>query len=329
MVSNHLAGPVFFCALCLWPMAAVDGHAQPLLSPFNERSLDLASDRTSYSFLIGGHLYGAPENSSSVFPSSSLLANLDPINATRADFFMGLGDIIWRSYDVEMPLFKRSFAAKLKMPLFNVVGNHEMVFRRLYERDLGKTYYRFTYGGDGFIVLDTELIPGAVTGMQLGFFKESLKETRRNPRIKNIFVFSHRLIWAVKSERYRVVYQHINNKGSYEENNNFDEEILPALQETAAEKPLYWISGDIGCSWTLPAFWDTDADADITFLGTGMGDTRRDLVVEITRSELGVLSFAVLPMTGGERLPLDHYSLEYWEDYFSRKAAERAAFKAK
>ncbi|PCJ58655.1 MAG: hypothetical protein COA79_12930 [Planctomycetota bacterium] len=74
---------------------------QPLLdtivSPLNGNKLFPEKIGNTYSFLLAGHIYGSPDGGeASLYPASSLLANLDYINYLDPAFFMFLGDIVLR-----------------------------------------------------------------------------------------------------------------------------------------------------------------------------------------------------------------------------------------
>jgi hypothetical protein len=63
-----------------------------IISPINNKYITSLTD--SYSILIAGHLYGAPENNKSVFPSSSILGVLNEINKNNYSFFVSFGDCV-------------------------------------------------------------------------------------------------------------------------------------------------------------------------------------------------------------------------------------------
>ena len=114
-------------------------------SPFNDLTLSQAEKADSYSFEVGGHLYGASKNHNSVFPSSSFLGNIDRINSSNISFFVSLGDNFRRATEEHIVHFKSAVASRLKMPFFNAVGNHDVTNRERYEAHFGKTYYCITF----------------------------------------------------------------------------------------------------------------------------------------------------------------------------------------
>lgn len=143
--------------------------AQNIRSPINGKYIK--SHHDNYSILIAGHLYGAPENGRSVFPSASILGMLYEINSMDCSFFVSLGDNFRRANDIQMINYKKSFANQLNFPIVNAVGNHDITDRKKYVNNFGNTYYDFVYGSELYIFLDSELDHSKIMGDQLNYFK--------------------------------------------------------------------------------------------------------------------------------------------------------------
>jgi len=265
--------------------------------------------------LIAGHLYGAPENGRSVFPSASILGMLYEINSMDCSFFVSLGDNFRRANDIQMINYKKSFANQLNFPIVNAVGNHDITDRKKYVNNFGNTYYDFVYGSELYIFLDSELDHSKIMGDQLNYFINVIKQKAVNPNIKNVFIFSHKLIWAVNIPKYQVVYHHLNSQSGYEQDNNFNSIIIPILKNLVKDKNVIWISGDIGCSWSLPLFYDKDNNTGITFIATGLGDTEKDLILKVNIKH-GDVKFSPLSIGAGDINNITHYDLQYWNNYF-------------
>jgi len=128
-------------------------YAASIDSSFNGINLDLDEKLEKYSFLVGGHLYGDP-STHSVFPSASLLANIDMINGSGAKFFVSLGDNVRLTNYFSH--YHKAFTSKLTLPLFNAIGNHDVTDRKMYEARFGKTYYHFVFNNALFVFLDSD-----------------------------------------------------------------------------------------------------------------------------------------------------------------------------
>lgn len=211
--------PLLLCCLTL-PAKAIE-------SPFNGLTLSQAEKADSYSFGVGGHLYGASKNHNSVFPSSSFLGNIDRINSSNISFFVSLGDNFRRLTEEHIGHFKSTVASRLKMPFFNAVGNHDVTNRERYEAHFGKTYYDFIFGNELFIILDTEWVTGDIAGNQLDYLFNAIQRYQENPDIRNVFIFSHKLIWAVDEQYLAIVLHHLNNQSGYPSQNHFKSQIKP------------------------------------------------------------------------------------------------------
>ena len=304
--------------LCIALCSAALSLAEGIESPLNGLILDLDGKVEEYSFLLAGHLYGSPGNRLSVFPSSSFLANIDRINSIDSKFFISLGDNYRRADDAHIANYRASVAAKLKMPLFNSAGNHDLTDRPLYESNFGDTYYHFVYNTELYVILDSELGAGQITGAQLDFLVDLMHDAVNDPDIKSVFIFSHKLIWCVNKPGYQIVFQHLNARSGYADTDNFRGEIEPVLMELSKHKSVYWVSGDIGCSWSLPIFFQKDQSSDVTYIATGIGDTTRDAILQVNVAESGdETTFIPVSLTGEELNPVEHYGLEYWRNFFA------------
>ena len=302
---------------------STDGFRISSKSPLNGLTLDLDEEMGEYSFLLAGHLYGAPENRRSVFPSSSFLANMDKINSIGARFFVSLGDNYRRANSVHIANYITSVASKLEMPLFNSVGNHDLTSRDLYEANFGKTYYHFAYNSELFVFLDSELDAGSITGDQLDFLLHIAQSAIENPDIRNVFIFSHKLIWSVNNPDYRIVFDHLNARSGYTDTDNFENDIKPILTDLSEHKAVYWVSGDIGCSWSLSLFFEKDRNSNVTYIATGIGDTERDAILQVNVSKSGdEVAFTPISLTGQELQPMEYYGVDYWESHFGAEAED-------
>jgi hypothetical protein len=311
-----MAKRVSKCLCTLWFVILIFSSliAEGIKSPFNGLSLQLDEKPQQYTILLGGHLYGAYTHSE--FPAASLLANIDKINASRAKFFISLGDNFRKCDKLQISNYKNAFASQLKIPMFNAVGNTDLSDRELYELEFGKnTYYAFIYNDDYFVFLDSELDNGSILGDQLAFFSETMRKASAQPSLNNVLIFSHRWLWAVKSE-YKAVYEISGLSYANYTNTNFLTRIEPALIELAKKKPIYWFSGENGPGGSLPLFYAKDPSHNITYIAVGLGDTEKDILLECRFERSSPIRFTPISLTGHEVKALETYGLNYWKSYY-------------
>jgi len=298
--------------------------AADIQSQINGKILDSNNVPEKYSFLVCGHIYGDPNPS--VYPSASFHANMNMMNNTDAKFFVSLGDMLRISNEEHADNFKKSIAT-LRMPLFNAVGNHDVSNREFYENNFGRTYYDFTYGSEKYIFLDTELsAKGEIIGDQMEYFMRACEEALKNPDISNVFIFSHKLIWSVKSD-YQIVYKH-SNAPYYFDTTSFIDNIEPILNQLAKKKAVYWISGDIGVQWSLPIFFQKERGTNITFAAVGIGDTEKDAVLKIDVNN-GEIDIIPISLTHSEVYSIEYYGTKYWENYFQNISTENISIESR
>ena len=93
----------------------------------------------------------------------------------------------------------------------------------------------------------------------------------------------------------------------------------------SSHKNIFWISGDIGCSWSLPVFYDFDLDSKVTFIATGLGDTKEDVLlkVDVTGNKPKISSISLNGNIKNDKF----YDLEYWKAYFKKENKYVSLFK--
>ncbi|MDA0323735.1 MAG: metallophosphoesterase [Verrucomicrobia bacterium] len=268
----------------------------------------------TFSFLVAGHLRGGPPTRRSGAPASTVTAAIDRFNTTGADLIVLLGDNYYRAVPSHARAFVTQFADRVALPVFNAVGNHDIMgSRALYEDTFGPTFFDFRYGGYLFVILDTELSDGSIRGSQLRFFRRCAESAATDPSLRGLFVFSHRQVWAVGSQRYDDVSRYFNNPASYSRPNNFQDVVAPLLRRVAQSKSVVWFSGDSGCRWPLHLLYDQDPETGATYVISGIGDTARDAVLQVVVNTVQA-SIRIVPvsLTGQEVGSIESYDLEYW-----------------
>lgn len=276
-----------------------------VVSPFNKLPV-IVRDNESYSFFVGGHFHGSSTNLSG-YPAASLLANIDQLNADTTMFLISTGDMF---LDVRnnIPNYERSFFNKLKIPLFNAVGNHD-VSGNVYNTHFGQTWSGFQLGTEAFIILDAEINDGSIKDEQLVFFKSSIEKwCNADSKIKNIFIFTHRPVWAEEDEKLKNIFLE-NTQSDF--GNNFQSTILPLLKKHASKQKFYWFSGSLGAN--APAsFFTYTKNKNITFIQTAIRDLPRDgiLKVKLTNS---VVSFETISFSDQKMPKFETCGLNMWK----------------
>lgn len=129
-----------------------------------------ADNEFSFVFITDIHLQ--PELGATV----AFAKAIDTANTLKADFVLTGGDLVYdvlrgnRSRSDSLFQLYKTMSAKFKMPVYNVIGNHELfgIYEGsgiepsdpdykygMYERYLGKTYYSFDHKGWHFIALNS------------------------------------------------------------------------------------------------------------------------------------------------------------------------------
>ena len=273
-------------------------------SPFNH--LAVKDTINEYAFIVSGHFHGASTNYST-FPASTILANLDTLNSQHALFLMSLGDLFLDVNDTYLQHYHKSLFQKLAMPFFNVVGNHDIANGNMYEKVYGKTWFSFKCGSELYIGLNTEVNDGNIKEEQLDFFKNTLKQVGTG-EIKNVFIFSHRPVWAESIEKYKKLFT--DNTRTAFGKNNFSKTIEPLLKTSSTHAAIFWISGSLG-SGPASFFYDRDEQANITYMQTAIRNVPRDAVLKVDLKK-GKVSFSGISLTGEKLNAISSYNVDYW-----------------
>jgi len=297
-------------------------YAKEIKSSFNGLVLDLNKKVGDYSFFVAAHLTGSSyTRSTSVFPSSSAIASIGMINSSGVDFFVSTGPIWGRPSLINIQNFNKSFASKINMPFFNTLGTHDAENRALYEYYYGKeTYFDFIYGQEAFIFLDTELDKG-IKGEQLKYFQIILQDCTKDPRIKNIFIFGHKLLWSAHNPAYRIIFRYLAPRVSglnpYPSTiNNFKYEIEPYLINLSQKgKDVYWFTGDGGSNFPCVFFYAKDPHHNIRYIATGIQDNINDAIIKVNINKSGEVTMEPISLTGKKLLPIESYNAEYWRQH--------------
>ena len=272
----------------------------PPASPFNGL-VPTTDSLGNYSFFISGHFHGSSSNQSN-FPASTLLANLDKINASDAKMMICLGDLFMDIRN-DTANYQWCLFDKLKMPLYNAVGNHDLG-GNTYSEKYGRTWFSFTLGTDLHLILDTEKDNGDILRDQLKFVTDQLEFAAD---YSNIFIYTHRTVWK---DSYTEM------EGIFDDNTqslgatNFESELLPVVAKAAQKSSVFWFSGSMG---DAPAsfFYHRDGTRKITYIATAIRDLPRDAILKVIVKDDDV-QFETVSLTGQKLISLEEYGVEYW-----------------
>ena len=257
---------------------------------------DSQSEELEYSFFAAGHTYGNPlekaNNRGLYKPFKEKIDFLN--NQEKIEFGVLLGDVVW------VPKFwpeAQKDIEVLNMPIHIARGNHDGPLKP-FERMFGKSFKSFTLHKDLFIILDPNIDNWNISGEQLSFLKETLALEGDNAR--NIFVFSHQLLWWSKDKSIKPRPNSINGR---DEEINFWNEIMPLFK--SINKNTIFFAGDVGAFSTERrkanhiieyGYFNED---NITFIATGMGGGVRDNLIITDITNKGVVSFRLINLNDG------------------------------
>ena len=266
----------------------------------------------NYSFLIAGHVYGSPELKNSLYPASSLISGIRKINESGAKFMFLLGDNYWKSDSIRVSNFKDSFLKKVKLPVFNAVGNHDLWGDIKYEYHFGKTFYSFNYQNDFFVILNSEMY----FEEQIEFLNDELKKNKSNQYLKRLFLFTHKLLFVIDDKKFEKIFNGLNSKEGYDTKSHFSAKIKDFIKNI--NLPTVWFAGDIGMKNSLPLFYDYDSKLKIEYIATGLGGVQTDniLIASISSSSFKP-SYQSLSLTGDTLHPLKEYNMDYWKSFYN------------
>lgn len=297
------------------------GFTEP--APDARKTLLPASSDTvrAYSFFVGGHLYDASVPHS-VELSPTLLNNIGAINAKRATFFISCGDLMGSSGNSFARDNVKAFSAQLSPTLYNAPGNHDVIDREQYYTHFGASTHRFTHGTgkDQFFILDSEDIAETGGAKQFEFLSAYIDGHRNWEAIENIFIFSHRLLWAKNRPEFKEAAQRANVGTGLEFEDAFSEPFFQLLLTQAADKEVYWFAGDVGAPWSYPLFCDTDPDhPNFHYLATGLGHEPEDALLFLQIDSLGQVTMESLGLEGANMNPVEDYNRDWLAQRFEGK----------
>jgi hypothetical protein len=197
----------------------------------------------------------------------------------------------------------------LNVPIFYAFGNHDYKNLDCLLSIFPATYQSFVHEHGLFIILDSEAGPHNIEGDQLIFLQDTLKHLQT---IRHIFVFMHKLIWIADDTIFSPLKYGINSTHGYNFNSNFWTEIEPLFHSLAQQ--VYFIAGDLGTHWAIPAFYHQQGN--LHFIASGMGGNPEEnyLIFHVTESGL-IIEMKSLQNTLFRFPSIKDYNLANWEQF--------------
>ena len=265
----------------------------------------------AFSFIAGGHWYGAHENSRSLFPASSLYANIAAINAVDPDYIFVLGDAVRNADDpVQVAAFGElcaSFKARTQL----IPGNHDYLSRGSYNTQLGEQYPYRVVAGNLLIFLDTESL---VHGGGKAMLRQLAQIPTDSLTGKNVFVFSHHLLWALTEPGFMDMDDFANEPFAPKVNADTVRMVYDKVLELVGQRKMHWFSGDVGASWSESVFIDHSQDRNRHFYAAGLGDSETDALWQVEVYADGNVFPQLLRLGGTKDHELDYYNFWHWQD---------------
>lgn len=278
--------------LACWP-AGGSASSRPTKPP--------GCDRDLIRFFVVGHVYGQPSRWPNPPVAETLLKNVERIRDEKPDFVIFLGDIVKEASPEAFDNLELALLKPLSVPTFNAPGNHDLSIPKNYEASWGATHFSFICGSSGFLVLNSEA-SGQSLEQQLEFVRAFIESVGARGEIRNLFVFSHKLVWAVEDGKYDLV----GRRSHWQDQSSLFLSVMPMLRTLMGRKNISWGSGDIGLDEGFGTFLDHDDSSGITWYAVGLGDNISDAIVEVVVERAEPPRFykrSLVPALGGRRKP--------------------------
>lgn len=280
-----------------------------------------------WSFLVGGHLYGAPTTVSAV-PSPTLLANIHMLRAEPDAFIVSLGDFV-RALEPVMTVPTEEVFRFIDKPVFNAPGNHDWRPGR-YEAMFGPSYGALRRGPALLVFINTELARWQIEGEQLEFLRDVTAWCERTPEVRHVFVFGHKVVFAAGRPDYAPLFDNCNGRDGWSGTSNFVTDVLPLVHRIAARASVHWFAGDVGVAWSGALFYAREPGHDVQWIATGLGATPRDHLIRVC-VDTDDVRLEIVPLVAGATeavgepvgQDLRAYGPEFWAASIGSNSAAR------
>lgn len=255
--------------------------------------------KLQYSFFVAGHTYGSPvemkknENNQKGLhpPFKEKFSYLNEQPKMSKGFL--LGDSVWKPKYWPQAIEDIN---SIGIPIEVIRGNHDGGLKN-FEENFGPSYKKFIFNNDLFIILDSNLDNWNISGDQLVFLMNTLRNDTHS--VNNIFIFTHNLIWYSK-EKFSKPFP--NSLYKRAEKTNFWTKVEPLLR--LQEKPVVIFAGDVGAfskerrkkDHVIEYYYHNYNN--ISFVATGMGGGVRDNLIIVDVYNDGSVDYRLIHLNG-------------------------------
>lgn len=281
----------------------------------------LRAPGSGYTFLAGGHWYGAHENVHSLRCASSLYAALPAIQAARPDRVFALGDVVRDASDARQIQGFLDLRRQIGVPVHLAPGNHDLLKDGSLPPALGPDHLHFYDHSDRFLVLNTEDLARKQVRRLLYYVQDSLGGM---PQGRNLFVFTHRLYWALAEPGMSEMDDFANEPLGDLAPLDSIKLLHDAICRLGPPGKLWWFSGDVGASWSLTLFEGESRDGQRHFYAAGLGDRAEDAFWRVEVDSLGAVQVRPFPLVDAQALGSEH-GIQHWRSKMKEVMAENNA----
>jgi hypothetical protein len=265
-----------------------------------------------FSFIAVGHLYGATEGDDRL-PDQALLSAIPMIKDLQPAFFVSLGDMVMHNEPEDFTLLDQNLLQQLPFPVFNTVGNHDVLNRDFYEAAYGQTYFTFKYGSARLVFLDTEIKDCDLSAPQVDMLKGAVQDALKDAKTRHIFIFMHKTLFF-KNEVLASQKDRLGSPNGWRcyGQGGFGDLLEDVLLPAAGQKPVVLFAGDVGAWGNLTPYYEIHPQAPLTMIMTGLGDTIQDnlIYVRVHETEVEIETIFLQDLVAR---PLTEFTPSYWE----------------
>lgn len=283
----------------------------PRIQPIVGEPQKSSGHEREFTFLVGSHFYGSPFEDQDK-PARALEESIDILAESTDRFLFSVGDMVFRASEESFTKIT-DLLARTGLPTYNAPGNHDWTFPKLYRERFGKSYGCMRYGTALFVVLNTDLDSWFIRGPQLEFFRRAMSFAKEEAFIKQVFIFAHRQIFALRDPRYFSLLLHSNAIDNIELRENYVRDIKPLIKDVAASKTVVWFASDVGITAYYNPFHDLDPATGVTFVGSVFFNGPRDCMVRVKVAQDGSVSYELLSLAEPILEPLEQLDMAHWQ----------------
>jgi hypothetical protein len=262
-------------------------------------------------FLVTGHIYGRP-GQDNFHPAMTLISNLALLREQDLDLFFFLGDTVWQSTDENFDDLETLLLDRVDVPIFNAVGNHDVLKREIYTERYGNTVYAFEYKNHIFIVLDTTLQYYDLIADEIVFVERVLERAEQSGNIKHIHILMHHVLFLEDDEIIGKQVIKPNEGDGFSE--TFHQLLADVIYPASELIPISIYAGDVGAfeSGNLAPFYKRSESYNVQFFATGLGNNDTDSVLVVEETPTGEIFVTPFSLTGKAMHSIETYDFEYW-----------------